>query len=396
MSRLNQILDVYQHPVNSAFISSYIPRKCGIATFTKDLTKAMNDLNPESLVRIVALNQPGKSYKYPREVVASIEREDIDRYEEVATMLNDSNVDVICLQHEYGLYGGDQGEYIFKLLGRVRQPIVTTLHTILEHPTDLQRDIIFRLARISEAVVAMIPEAKDRLEQIYGVSPDKVVVIHHGVTDRPRSVKEKKTELGLAGKKVLLMTGLINPNKGIEYVIEAMPEIVAQFPDTTFVVVGQTHPEVVEKEGEAYRERLQSLAKELNVADNVMFVNEYLPLEKLLEYYEAADIYLTPHIDLQQITSGTLAYALGMGKACISTPYIYAQEILGNEAGLLVPTHDGKAIAKAAIKILESPEYQEQLEEATYQLGRRMSWSRVAERYLILFRLIQETYGPRK
>lgn len=337
-------------------------------------------------------DESGETYSYPPEVLFSIEKNNPVSYHEAAHRINQSDAEMICIQHEYGLFGGEAGEYLFNLIKRLTKPIVTTLHTILVDPTPLQKEVLLSLAKYSEAVVAMIPNAKERLEKDYGIPEDKVVVIHHGVADRPKSVQTYKKKLGWGGKHVLLMTGLFNPNKGADYVIQALPAIVAKYPNTIFVIVGQTHPEVLKREGEKYRDSLRAKALELGVTHYLRFVDTYLPLEELLTYYDACDIYLTPHLDAQQTTSGTLAYALGLGKACISTPYTYAQEMLADERGLLVKFRDSTSIAKAVIRIFDDPTLKKELEKRSYALGRQMSWPRVAERYLILFRLIEKKY----
>ncbi len=392
MSKLNRILDIHQNPINLLFISSYLPRKCGIATFAKDLTKAINDLNPQSNAQIVAVNN-NEHYEYPPEVVYQINRDDLPNYEDAAKFINHTTADIICLQHEYGLYGGDNSEYIFKLIGRIRQPLIITLHTILKSPTDQQRDVLFRLAKLSQAVVAMTPDAKEQLEEIYGINPDQVVVIHHGVADRAKATKADKVKYGWENRHVLLMTGLLNPDKGLDYVIRALPAIKEQFPDILFVIAGQTHPEIIKNHGEVYRDGLKQLIDELGVHDNIQFIDRYLSLDELLSYYEACDIYLTPHLNSEQIASGTLAYALGMGKACVSTPFVYAREILANGTGVFIEYKDSISIEKAVLRILSDPSYQASLENKAYAIGRRMSWPLVAERYLLLFRIIQELNG---
>lgn len=392
MSRLNRILDIHQNPVNLLFISSYLPRKCGIATFTKDLTKAINDLNPQSHAQIIAMNND-ETFSYPHEVVYQIERDNLDKYEDAAKFINSTSADIVCLQHEYGLFGGEDGEYIFKLLGRIRQPLVITLHTILSKPTDKQRDVLFRLAKLSSALVAMTPDAKERLEEEYGINPDQVVVIHHGVADRAKAVRADKEKHGWGDRPVLLMTGLLNPDKGLEYVINALPAIKKEFPNVLFAIAGQTHPEIIKHHGEAYRDSLKARIKKLGLEKNVEFIDRYMTLDELLSYYEACDIYLTPHLNPEQIASGTLAYALGMGKACVSTPFVYAREILANGTGLFVDFKDDATISNAVLKILRSPELQSELEDKAYVVGRRMSWPLVAERYLLLFRIVQETHG---
>jgi glycosyltransferase involved in cell wall biosynthesis len=392
MSRMNQILDTYQHSVDVAFLSSYIPRKCGIATFTKDLTKAINDLNPERTVRIVAMGN-GEPYTYPSEVLLDLEKDALEDYERAVQRINASEIEILCVQHEYGLYGGETGDALIKLLESIRQPLVTTLHTILQYPTEKQREVVLRLSELSEAVVAMIPDAKERLVNAYGVDPDKVVIIHHGVPDQPRAMKVGKALFGWEDRRVLLMTGLLNKDKGIDYVLDGLVDIIKTHPETLFAIVGQTHPEVIKKEGEVYREFLIGKVAQLGLEGHVEFINEYLPLDQLLKYYEAADIYLTPHLNPEQITSGTLAYALGMGKACVSTPYVYAKAMLADERGVLVAFKESAELSAAVLHLLGNAEFLAKIEARAYELGRRMSWSHVAERYLILFRLIRKLHN---
>lgn len=392
MSKFNQLLDSQQRKVQPIFVSSYIPRKCGIATFTKDLTTAMNGLNPEGLAEIVAIDPGNEDLEYPVEVKGVITKFDLESYDRAAEIINASDAEVLCLQHEYGLYGTIDpdhyvGEYIVRLLRQVDKPIITTLHTILEHPLPAHRAVMAEISELSDIMITMMPNAKERLESVYGINPDRVVIIHHGVADRPRARKVNKKQFGWEDKKILLMSGLMSPGKGIEYVIEALPAIIKDSPEALFVVVGQTHPDVLKKTGEEYRDSLTKKATQLGVVDHLVYVNEYLPLDRLLEYYEACDIYLTPHLDPQQVASGTLAYALGMGKACISTKYIYANEMLKDGRGVLVDFKNASQIAEATTKILTDPGYQNDLERKSYALGRKMSWPRVAERYLNLFRL---------
>lgn len=392
MAKFNQLLDTQQRTIKPLFISSYIPRKCGIATFCKDLTTAMNDLNPSGLAKIVVVDPGEEPLKYPEEVIGEITKFTLDSYEAAAELVNTSDAEIICLQHEYGLFGTSDpthyvGEYILRFLRQVEKPIITTLHTILENPLPAHREVMREIAQLSDIMITMMPNAKERLEDKYGINPERVVIIPHGVADRPRARKLKKKAFGWEDKKVLLMTGLMSPGKGIEYVIDAIPILLKEVPNILFTVVGQTHPDVLRRHGEEYRECLMERAKNLGVEEHIQFVNEYLPLDDLLNYYEACDIYLTPHLDAQQVASGTLAYALGMGKACISTPYIYAQEMLKDGRGLLVDFKSGESIAKAALKILTEPGYQNELERKAYAFGRTMSWPRVAERYLNLFRL---------
>jgi glycosyltransferase involved in cell wall biosynthesis len=387
MSKINQILDTQQSIVRTIFVSSYIPRKCGLATFTKDLTNALNDLNSESLAEIIAINDGEADLEYPWEVKYKIHQNKYDSYYQAAEYVNQSSADVVCLQHEFGLFGGEAGEYIFAFLRNINKPIVTIFHTILAKPSDIQRSTLQRLAEISDSVVAMIPDAKERLERDYNIDRDKVVTIHHGVSDQKKA-NSQTNRLNWKERPVLLLSGLISQNKGVEYVIEALPRIAEEFPEILFVIAGQTHPEILKKEGEKYRNSLKKLAVALGVEKNVKFINKYLELQELLTLYEKCDIYLTPHTDPQQITSGTLAYALGMGKACISTDYPYAREMLANNRGIIVDFNNSEQIAEAVLKILRNPILKAQLEEEAYVLGRKMRWPRVAERYLNLFRYV--------
>jgi glycosyltransferase involved in cell wall biosynthesis len=395
MGKYDNLLDSQQRTIHPLFVSSYIPRKCGIATFTKDLTTAMNDLNPDGIVQIAAIDEGAELFDYPEEVKAHILQYEPDTYEAAARFANESEADIICLQHEYGLYAGKEeaewpGQNVLRFLRNVDKPVVTTLHTILENPGPVHRDVLLEVIELSDIVVSMMPNAKERLEASYGANPDRLVIIHHGVADRPRAKKTNKKKFNWDGRKVLLMSGLLSDGKGVEYIIQALPEIVKHCPEALFVLVGQTHPDILKKRGERYRESLMKMARDLGVEEHIQMVNAYLPLDELLEYYEACDIYLTPHLDPQQVASGTLAYALGMGKACISTPYIYAQDMLQNGRGILVGFKNSDDIAAAAIKVFEDPSYQADLERKAYALGRKMSWPRVAERYLNLFRLTLE------
>lgn len=390
MNLINQVLDNQEKTIRSIFISSYIPKKCGIATFTKDLTSALNNLNPESLAEIIAIDGSESETYYPWEVKYKVPRNNLDGYYRAAEYVNQSSADVICLQHEYGLFGGDGGDYIFGLIRSINKPVVTTLHTVLENPDEIQRFCLSRVADFSEYLVVMTPTAKDRLERIYKIDPSKVVIIHHGVADEAKASKSKKSILGWSGKRVLLVSGLIHRDKGIEQIIRVLPGIVKEFPNTILVVAGQTHPEILKQDGEKYRNSLIRLAKKLKVKKNVKFVNKYLPLEKLLILYEACDIYLTTHTNPEQISSGTLAYALGMGKVCVSTPYAYAKEMLSEKRGILVDFGDEKQTSDAIVNVFSDPLLESRLSENAYLLGCKMRWPRVAQRYLNLFRVTKK------
>lgn len=386
---LNTLLDKQERTVRSLFISSYIPRRCGIATFTKDLTKAINDLNPESLSQIIAVDEEPGQFTYPGEVIGRITCNKQPSYLQAATQINASSAEIVCLQHEYGLFGGgNSGPYILDLLSAIDRPIITTLHTILDNPSAEHREVLGEIVKLSDIIITQLPHAKERIAEHFGINSERIVVVPHGVTDRPRAGKVLKPKFGWSSHRVLLMSGLMSPGKGVDYVIKALPAIVEKFPETLFVVVGQTHPDILKRDGEQYREYLLQLADQLNVSKHFKLVNSYLPLDELLEYYEACDIYLTPHLDPQQVSSGTLAYALGMGKACISTPYVYARELLSQDRGVLVDFESSEQIAQATIALFSDPQAMESMETSAYQLGRTMSWPRVAQRYLNLFRLV--------
>ncbi len=390
MSTVNQMLDTQQSRVRTIFVSSYVPRKCGIATFTRDLVGALNDLNSESTAEIIAINAGEQELDYPWTVKYRIFQENLDSYYKAAEYVNQSSADIICVQHEYGLYGGELGEHLFNFLRNVNKPIVITFHTILAKPDEKHEIILKRLSDLATYVVAMIPDAKERLEKDYGIDRNKVVVIHHGVSSYERS-NMIKIPTNWKNRPTILLSGLISKNKGIECVIEALPKIKKKFPDINFIIAGQTHPEILKQEGERYRESLMQLADRLDVIDNISLVNKYLPLQELLDYYELCDIYITPHLDPEQITSGTLAYALGMGKACISTPYPYAKEMLSGSRGILVDYRNSNQIARGVLKILENSDLRKKMEYESYFLGQKMRWPRVAERYLNLFRYVEST-----
>jgi glycosyltransferase involved in cell wall biosynthesis len=389
-----QSLEEQQRIVRAIYVSSYIPRKCGIATFTKDLTNAMNALNPYALAEIMAVIDPGSSYEFPWEVKFRINQEDINDYINAAEYINNSSAEVVCLQHDFGLYGGPDGEYIVEFLKKINKRIVSTLHTILEKPNPNQKKIIQEICNYSDAVVVMIEPAVKRLLNVYGVDSKKVAVIHHGVPDIPFGGTDFfKKQTHLTGKTVMTAINLISENKGYEYAISAIPEIIKKVPNFLFLIIGETHPVVKMHEGEVYRNKLKSLVKELKVENHVRFINRYITLDQLLDYLRATDIYITPYLDPQQIASGTLSYAVGAGKICISTPYLYAQEVINGDRGVLVPFRNSGEIAKAVIRIIQNPKLKSSLEREAYRYGRVMTWSSVALAYLDLFSLILKNQG---
>lgn len=387
MDAFLRILAKRDNPARLTFVSSYVPRKCGIATFCRDLAEAVDRLNSGGSTNIIAMHF-GDVIPYPPIVTRCIERDDPESYSSASQDINHSQTNIVCLQHEYGLFGGPAGSYILEFLKKLKCPVVTTLHTVLINPTAVQKEALQAVVDLSKAVVVMTADAKKRLVNGYAVSPKKIIIIPHGVAERAQSHCASKPELGWDHRPVLLLTGLLNSNKGADYVIKALPIIKARYPNILFALVGQTHPEVIKWEGEKYRQYLEKLVEDLGLANNMQFVNRYLDLEELLKRYNGCDVYLTPHLDQEQATSGTLAYALGMGKACVSTPYIYAREVLAGGTGILVDFKDEQSIATAVLKILDNPKLRAKMESATYKIGKQMTWPRVARSYLALFRKI--------
>lgn len=375
-----------QSSMKIALIGNYLPRKCGIATFTTDLHKALAESNPGSVCYVLAMNDPGAHYDYPAQVRFEIQQESLADYKSAADFLNLMNPDVVSLQHEYGIFGGVAGSHILSLLQALNVPVVTTLHTVLRDPDSDQRKIMRQLAHISSRLVVMSRRAADFLVDIYAVSPEKIDVIPHGIPDVPFTDPNfYKDKLNVEGKHVLLTFGLLSANKGIEYVIRALPEILARVPNLVYVVLGTTHPQVMRQEGERYRRGLAQLAEELGVSEYIYFYDRFVELEELVEFIGAADIYITPYLNQAQIVSGTLAYTVGAGKAVISTPYWYAQELLAQGRGLFVPFKDSPAIAAQVLLLLQDEAERHALRKRAYLYGREMIWSQVAQGYLESF-----------
>lgn len=369
-----------------AFLGDYLPRKCGIATFTTDLRGAIATEFPALHCPVVAVNDVDAGYDYPPEVRFEIAEQDLSSYLRAADFLNITGVDALCVEHEFGIFGGPAGSHVLALLREVRMPIVTTLHTVLRDANAEQRRVMRELARCSARLVVMSERGRGFLRDIYQVPDAKIDVIAHGIPDMPfADSKHFKAEFAVAGRQVLLTFGLLSPNKGIEYALRALPEIIREFPEVVYVVLGQTHPNLLRNEGEAYRLSLERLAKELRVQKHVVFFNRFVELDELMRFIGAADIYLTPYLTEAQITSGTLAYAFGAGNAVVSTPYWHAAELLGGDRGRLVPFRDSAAIAQAVVALLRDEPGRDAMRENAYRLGREMVWSRVAQRYVESF-----------
>jgi glycosyltransferase involved in cell wall biosynthesis len=367
-------------------IGNYLPRHCGLATFTTHLLEAIALNAPDSDCWAVAMNDRKQGYDYPPQVRLEINQKKLKEYCLVADQLNHNNVSVVCLQHEYGIFGGQRGSFILELLGELKMPVVTTLHTLLQEPTKEERYIIMQLAELSDRLVVMSERSVDFLRNIYQVAEEKIVLIHHGIPDVPLLQSSTyKDRFGVAEKQVLLTFGLLSPGKGIETVIDALPEIVKAHPQVIYMVVGATHPHLKAEQGEDYRLGLHLRAKQLGVADHVIFHDHFVPDEELAEYIGAADIYVTPYLNEAQIISGTLAYALGMGKAVVSTPYWHAQELLANGRGRLFPFHDHDQLSREINDLLSHPDELHSIQLKAYNYGRKMVWSEVGRRYLETF-----------
>lgn len=372
--------------IDIAYISTFPPQECGIATFTRDLSNAIEKYTPFSNPIVIPVTGNVEIQKFPSIVKSRIIKENHQSYLDAADMINDADIWGVSLQHEYGIFGGRDGEYILDFLDRLKKPVITTLHTVLFKPGENQKRIIQRIGEMSAAVVVMVKTGKDMLVNTYGLPESKIAVIPHGVPNVDQiSIDEAKGSLGISNRHVMSTFGLISRGKGIEYALKAMPEILGKHPDTIYLVLGETHPGVRNSEGESYRRELLQIVCDLGIENNVRFNNKYLTIDELIQYLSATDIYVTPYINRDQIVSGTLAYALGCGKAIVSTKYLYAEEVLSNGKGLLVDFMNHEEISKAVKTILDNPVMQKQMEAKSYSYGRESKWFNVAIEYLDLF-----------
>lgn len=381
-----------------AFLGGFAPRRCGIATFTRDLCEAVAAASPASDCLAVAMNDRPEGHPYPARVRLEIAEQDLDAYRSAADLLNFQDTGLLCVQHEFGIYGGPAGSHLLALLKEVRMPVVTTLHTVLETPDAAQRAVMGALAERSERLVVMAAKGAEILRRTYGVPDAKIDVIPHGIPDIPfADTQDCKARFGVAGRTVLMTFGLLGPGKGIEHAIRALPEIVKRHPDVVYLVLGATHPHLVAREGERYRLSLERLALECGVESHVIFHNRFVSQDDLTEFIAATDIYLTPYLNEAQITSGTLAYVFGAGKAVVSTPYWHAVELLGEGRGIVVPFQDSAAIANAVCTYLDDPALMEATRRDAYAAGREMIWTAVAARYLATFEAAarEHTASPR-
>jgi len=376
----------HSHPHKIALIGNYLPRQCGIATFTADLLTAISDESPASECWAVVMNDIPEGYHYPAQVRFEVNQRILNDYQLAADFLNMNKVNIVCLQHEFGIFGGDHGSYILDLLVNLRMPIVTTLHTVLKEPAPGQLTVIKRIAQLSDRLIVMSEKAVHILREVYDVPASKIAFIPHGIPDVPFiDPNFYKDQYGVEGRKVILTFGLLSPGKGIETMINALPMIVKEHPDVVYIVLGATHPHVKKVSGEAYRLSLQQQARELGVGEHLIFHNRFVDLKELCEFLGAADIYVTPYLHREQIVSGTLAYALGSGKATVSTPYWYAEEMLAEGRGCLFPFNDYKALATQINNLFSNDVERHAVRKRAYTFCRNMIWKEVARKYLDVF-----------
>ena len=373
-------------PTRIAVIGNYLPRHCGIATFTTDLCSAISAEYGTARLLALPVNDTDEGYDYPSRVRWSLAQDDVRSYEEAAEFLNFNNIDMVCLQHEYGIFGGPAGGHILHLLRRLKMPLVTTLHTVLREPDPTQLAVMEEIAELSDRLIVMSQLSSQFLQEIFKVPGGKIDMVPHGVPDLPfLDPNFYKDRFGVEGKAVLLTFGLLSPNKGIENVIRALPHILSKHKNVAYIVAGATHPHVLRRNGDKYRESLQALAKEMGVESQVIFHNHFVSPEEMVEFIGAADIYITPYRHEAQVVSGTLAYALGAGKAIISTPYWHAIELLDDHRGALVPFQNPDAIAQKTIELLDTPATRHAMRKRAYLFAREMVWKRVAQGYMESF-----------
>jgi len=378
-------------PRKIALVGNHLPRKCGIATFTTDLLDALAAEGPDMECWAVVMNDVPEGYPYPAQVRFELNHKVLSDYRLAADFLNMNQIDVVCLQHEFGIFGGENGSHILELLTSLRMPVVTTLHTVLQNPSRGQSAVLKRIAQLSDRMIVMSDRGKQILREVYGIHEDKLLKIHHGIPDVPFvDPNYYKDQFGVEGRKVILTFGLLSPGKGIEYMIDALPHVVEQHPEVVYIVLGATHPHVKKEQGEAYRFSLQQRARELRVDQHLLFHNRFVDLKELCEFLGAADIYVTPYLNREQIVSGTLAYALGTGKATISTPYWYAEEMLGDGRGRIVPFEDAEALAAQVNDLFAYEVERHAMRKRAYTYCRQMVWKEVARKYLEVFTHVKQ------
>jgi glycosyltransferase involved in cell wall biosynthesis len=381
-----QLMPARLVPSRIAVVGNHLPRQCGIATFTTDLCNAIAAEYGAGGASVIAINDPHSSYTYPTRVRFEIDEDEPSSYRAAAAFLNSSNPDLVCLQHEYGIFGGNAGSHVLQLLRRLSMPVVTTLHTVLRQPDLNQKMVMQEIAARSDRLIVMSEYSSRILQEVFGVPGEKIDLIPHGIPDLPFMEPDAyKDSLSLKNKLVLLTFGLLSPNKGFETVIRALPRILSRHRNAIYLIAGATHPHVRAREGDRYRDQLQALAKELGVEREVIFHNRFVTPKEMAALVGSADIYITPYCHEAQAVSGTLAYAMGAGKAIISTPYWHAAELLDEGRGSLIPFEDPTAVATAAINLLDNDAIRYGMRKRAYSYGRRMVWNRVAQSYMSSF-----------
>ncbi len=397
MSKLKKVLREKCKGINCVYISSYVPRKCGIATYTSDLTRAIDLINPHCESKIIALIRPEDKNNYPPEVKFKINQYEIDSYIKAAYYINKSKADIAVLEHEFGLYGGEFGEYIIRLIELIKKPLIITTHTIPDDSNWGYGLVLKDVIKFADKVIVMMPESLQKLVKKYNYPKENIDIIPHGVPDIPLEPNYKyKKKKGFEDKIILGNINLLSAIKGLEYTIEALKKIKKQFNNILYLIIGQTHPVVLKTEGHKYKNFLKEKIKHCNLQENVKFINRYMSLKELVVWLKIIDIYITPYLNPQQSASGALAYAIGAGKVCISTPYLYAKEVLAEGRGIIVPFRNSQAIADAVIDICKNPQKKLEIEEKTHKFGRLMTWYNVALQHLELFNEVLDKHENMK
>jgi glycosyltransferase involved in cell wall biosynthesis len=383
-------------PIRIAFIGNSLPRRCGIATFTSDLEQSIAMSQPGSEHLICAMSDRSHPYAYPPVVRVIVRDDSLEDYVRAAETLNAWRADVVCLQHEFGIFGGESGAHVLALLSRLTMPLVTTLHTVLADPSPTQRQVLVEIAGRSSRVVVMAEKGRELLVSVYGVDAGKIALIPHGIPDAPfAGTAAAKSRLGFSGMPTILTFGLLSRNKGIEVMIDAMPAVLSRNPGAMYVVLGATHPNLVRDQGEAYRDSLEARVRARGVDNHVVFLDRFVDRETLLDFISMCDVYVTPYLTESQMTSGTLAYSFGMGSAVVSTPYWHARELLADGQGIIVPFGDSATLGEEIAGLLSDDARRESMRQRAYQSGRAMTWETVARRYSALFNQVRHDGTPR-
>ncbi len=381
-------------PIRVIYVSTYIPQKCGIATFTKDVTSAINLINQKALAEIMVVVKKNEEIEFPWEVKHKIEFCNKESYLQAADYINKSSCDVVLIEHEFGIFGGECGNYLLDFLKAVKKPKVMTCHTLIEDPNNEWGKLFNELVKYVDGLTVMTKFSAKKLSDIYGFDKKNIAVIPHGTPDiayGSTGIYRKKKKL--EGRLVLGNINLLSEQKGIDYSIEAVAKIAKKYPEVLYLVIGQTHPNILKNEGEKYRNNLKKKIKKLGIEKNVKFINKYIPIEELVEWLKTIDIYITPYLEKQQSSSGALAYAVGAGKVCISTGYLYAKEILAEGRGIIVPFRDSDAIAKKVIEVWGNTEKRKKIQRKAYEYGRFMTWPSVALQHLDFFSEVIKRHG---